>query len=397
MSSLSSLVLSITVARAVGADAFGAFTVAFAVYSVGVLVSRALVSQPLPIRYSAAEPGPFRRAAGASVGAATAVGLGAGVVVAVIGLALGGSVGLALASVGLLFPGLLVQDAWRMAFFASGRPQWAAVIDGVWMVLQVLSVVLLVLIGTDSVVLYLFGWGLAALAGAVLGSVGGRTAPRLDRTAAWVREHWGLTRFLLVESIIVQGAFQGSLLLVGALGTLSDVAALRGAQVVVGPVSLLAMSASAFAVPELARRAELTGRRGLRISIVAGAALALLGATWGTLVLLLPDVAGEAVLGASWVEVQPVLLATVVGQTINLFSAGATFVVYSRGETAAALRINVVVAAALPGFGLIGLYLFGVDGVAWGYAMAYACVVPFWYHCVRRIVRRHRAAAGASL
>lgn len=399
LSSLSSLVLSITVARAVDAESFGAYTVAFAVYSVAVLVSRAVVSQPLPIRYATAGPREFREAAGASAGAACSVGALIGVLVVVAGLVLGGTVGMALVAMGILIPGVLVQDAWRSAFFASARPQWAAAIDGLWLVLQVGSVLVLVAWGTSSAVPYLVGWGVAGAAGALLASVGGRTGPRVRRTAAWLRRHWTLTRYLLVESIIVQGAFQGSLLLVGALAGLQDVAALRGAQVVLGPVALLSMSMTAFIVPELARRAQLMGPRRVQVAVGVGLALSLLGAAWGTVMLLLPDHVGTAILGESWIEVQPVLLATVIGQSINSLSTGATMVVYARGETRAALQINVVVAAGLLGFGLLGLALGGVEGVAWGYALAYAVILPLWLRRVWKLgpdvtVQQHPVEEG---
>jgi O-antigen/teichoic acid export membrane protein len=385
LSSLSSLVLSITVARAVGATTFGAFTVAFAVYSVAVLVSRAVVSQPLPIRYATAGPREFRVAAGSSVGAACSIGALIGVLVVVVGLVIEGTVGMTLVAAGIVIPGVLVQDAWRSAFFASGRPQWAAAIDGLWLVVQVASVVVLVTWGTTSAVPYLLGWGIAGAAGAALACVGGGTAPRVRQTAPWLRRHWGLTRYMLVESLIVQGAFQGSLLLVGALAALDDVAALRGAQVVLGPVSLLSMSIMAFAVPEVARRARLMGERRLQVAAVIGLGLSLLGATWGVIMLLLPDQVGAALLGDSWVEVQPVLLASVIGQTVNSLSTGATIVVYARGETRAALQINVVVAAALLGFGMLGLALGGVEGVAWGYTAAYALVLPLWLRRVWKL------------
>ena len=56
LSSLSNLALSVLVARSVDSEAYGAFTVSFAVYSMAVLCSRALVSQPLMVRFTAVEP-----------------------------------------------------------------------------------------------------------------------------------------------------------------------------------------------------------------------------------------------------------------------------------------------------------------------------------------------------
>ena len=57
---------------------------------------------------------------------ALALGAVAGVVSLVVGLALGGGVGRALVALGVVLPGLLVQDAWRYVFFAAGRPAAAS-------------------------------------------------------------------------------------------------------------------------------------------------------------------------------------------------------------------------------------------------------------------------------
>jgi O-antigen/teichoic acid export membrane protein len=390
LSSLGSLVLSIAVARQVDSDAFGAFTVAFSVYTIAVLVSRALVSQPMAIRFAAAGPAEYRTAAASSTGSAAAVAMAAGVVVLVVGLVLGDTVGHVLVTVALLLPALLVQDAWRTAFVAQGRPQWAAAIDAVWMGLLLVSVVALSWADVRSPVWFVLAWGLAAAAGSLLGTRGSGTWPSVRRTRSWLTDHWDLTRYLVIESLVVQGAFQGSLMLVGALASLSDVAALRGAQVVLGPVALLGQSAAAFVVPELARRSHAVGDKRLRVALAAATLMTTIGVLWGGLLLLLPDQVGEALLGDTWDEVQVVLVASIVGQLCNLFSSGATYVVYSMGESRAAMQVNIVVAVLLPTLGLAGLAVGGVVGVAWGYTLAYAAVVPLWFWQLSRIDRARR-------
>ncbi|GAB4082318.1 hypothetical protein GCU67_10060 [Modestobacter muralis] len=391
LSSLGSLLLSVMVARAVDAHAFGAFTVSFAVYSVAVLVSRALVSQPLTITFAGADPATYRVASGRSTGAAVVVGIAVGLVVLLVGVLIGGPVGTALGAVALVLPGLLVQDAWRVAFLAGGHAERAALVSAVWIALQLSAVAALTAAGAGSPAPYLLAWGLAAAAAAVLGAVRGGTRPLVTQTRSWVRENWQLTRFLVLESLLVQGAFQGMLLLIGAFGALSDVAAIRGANVVVGPVSLLGMSATAFAVPELARRAHLPGRTRLLAGVGISGVLAVVALAWGAVVLLLPDVAGVALLGDSWPGVRAVLLATVVGQLINISYSGATYVVYSTGATAVAMRINALVSVLLVVFGLTGLALGGAEGVAWGIAATYATVLPLWYLAAARVTRRPAA------
>jgi O-antigen/teichoic acid export membrane protein len=194
-----------------------------------------------------------------------------------------------------------------------------------------------------------------------------------------------MTRFLLFEQVLTQGAYQGSLMLIGGVGSLSAVAALRGAQVALGPVAALSTSAMAFAVPELARRSWLTAAQRLRIALVAGTALAVLGVLWGVVVLLLPDRIGEQFLGDSWSGVRTVLLASLVGQVASLFTSGASYVVYSRGATAAAFVVNATVAVLLVVLGLTGLVLGGAVGAAWGFTVAFVAVVPLWFRALARL------------
>ncbi|SHF62639.1 Membrane protein involved in the export of O-antigen and teichoic acid [Geodermatophilus nigrescens] len=396
LSSFSNLALSLVVARAVDAHDFGAFTVAFSVFSVAVLLSRSLTGQPLAIRFAGEDAAAFRRAAGSSTGTALTLGAAAGAAVVVLGLVLGDTVGPALVTVGLLLPALLLHDSWRAAFAAQGRQDQAALIDGAWVVLQLAGVAALWWAGVEHTVLYLAVWGGASACAAVFGALRGRAWPQVSRTASWLRAHWDMTRFLLFESMLVQGAMQGALLLVGVLGSLSAVGALRGAAVLVGPVSLVAMSAFSFCVPELARRRGLPARRKVQLALAIGTVMAAVGLAWGVVALVLPDAAGVALLGDSWPGVESVLWPTVIGQIANLFAIGATCVLLSMGATRAVFGINATVAVLLVVLGVGGLLLGGAVGAAWGFMAAYWLVMPLSFRAMWRLVHRPDAAGDTA-
>lgn len=392
LSSFGNLLLAVLVARAVDVHAFGAFTVAFSVYTIAVQVSRTLVSQPLAIRYAGETPGAYRAASGLSTGTALAIGLAAAVPLIGLGVLLGDAVGHALAAVGLLLPGLLVHDAWRVAFTAQGRPDQAALIDGAWLLVQVGGVAGLMAAGIDSPVPYLLAWGLAAAAAAALGVARGHVRPQLFRTWRWLTSHWDITRFLLFDAVLVQGAFQGALLLVGGLGTLSDAGALRGAAVVLGPVSLLAMSAMSFCVPELARRRHMPARVRLAVASAIGALMFTAGLSWGAIALLLPGSVGVFLLGDTWSGVEAVLLPTVIGQMANFLALGAVCMVLAMGATKTVFRINATLAVLLVVLGVGGVLIGGALGAAYGFLIAYWLVMPMWFRSMWRLVRAGPAA-----
>jgi O-antigen/teichoic acid export membrane protein len=394
--SLNNLALSLLVARSVDSEAFGAFTVSFTVYSIAVLASRALVSQPLMVRFSGADPDRFREEAGRSTGTAVVLGMGLGVVALILGLTLRGGIGTALLAMALVLPGLLLQDAWRMVFFAQRRPDRATLVDATWMVLQLSAVSVFMVVGIDDVVPYILAWGLAALVAGALGARRGRTLPRLTATGPFLRRHWDLTGYLLFEALLLQGAYQGALLLAGAVGSLSDIGSLRGAQVVLGPVTLLATSAVAFGIPEISRRPSMRARHRNLFAAGLGGVLALSALAWGALMLVLPDEVGTELLGDSWDGVRAVLLASVIGQVGNCISVGPSCVVHAMGRSASTFRIHVAVSVMLVAFGVTGVWLAGAVGAAYGFAIAYWAVVPVWFFTLNRLGRQAEAATRSD-
>ena len=131
LSSLTNFVLGVVVARTVGLTDFGAFSLAFAAYLIVAGLSRAVTAQPLLIRYGDVSNSDWRRGASAATGMALLIGATAAIVALSIALVADGSVRSAFLALALVLPGLVVQDAWRFAFFAGSRGRAAFVNDSV--------------------------------------------------------------------------------------------------------------------------------------------------------------------------------------------------------------------------------------------------------------------------
>ena len=347
--SLTNLALSVLVARSVDASGFGAFSLCFMVYSITLTCSRNLGSQPLIIRFADAADAEFRDAAARSAGAAVSIGLLVGTGAVVMGLAVGGVAGHCLIALGLVLPGVLVQDAWRLVAIARRRPRTAVSLDVAWGGMQLAAVFLLVATDVAAIPLFVAVWGLTGASAAAIGAGRMRLVPRLRGASAWVRQHFDLTGFTLLEALLLQGAAQGVLLLIGTMGDLETVGALRAAQVVNGPIALLAASAFTFAVPELVNRSALRDQRPVTVALVIGSALAVVGAVWNGLLLLVPDAFGERLLGDSWDGMSAILLVFAIGQVGNLVATGAAVVAYAMGETRTTFSVHCVLAVLLGG------------------------------------------------
>ncbi len=383
VSSATNLLLSVLAARALSVDGFGAFSVAFTIYSFLIAGGRAMISRPLAVRYAGAGPERYRVAAQSATGASVLLGVAAGLVVAVAGLFfLGGPLGTSLLWMGVLMPGLLLQDMWRMVFITEGRPRAAFVNDSVWGVVQVGLVAAFIALDRQSAATLLLGWGGAAFLVALLGMRQFRGRPKLRTSLRWVGEQRDLLKYYLASFLAIMGASQITLLLIAGLGSPADVGALRAAQVVLGPLNLMTYALQAFAVPEIARRRP-GGRRGLQVAMVLSGVLVLASLVWGIAAVALPDRVGVFLLGDTWTSAEEVLPATLVGVVTIAVAFGANTLLVALGYAKETFRINAMLAPGFLLFGLTGLELGGAAGAALGLSLAQVVVAPaLWWRAV---------------
>jgi O-antigen/teichoic acid export membrane protein len=387
VSSGTNVALSLLVARSLTTDGFGAFSVAFTVYSFLIAANRALIFQPLVVRYTSAAPDDYRAAAGAAAGATTVLGLLAGSATALLGLALGAILGSSLLCIGILLPGLLLQDMWRLIFMAEGRPAAAFANDSVWGVVQFAAVGAIVARHHQSAPALILGWGGAALAAALFGIHQFQARPQLGGSFRWFWRQRDLLGYYGAGFLTVMGANQITLLLIAALGAPADVGALRAAAVVLGPLNIAGYSMSAFALPEVSRR-QLKGAQAIKVGIAISGVMLLADAAWGAALLGMPDGVGVKLLGDSWANAQSVLPASLFGLTAIGATLGATIVMTARGFARDTFWTTAVLAPGLLLFGLTGLQLSGAPGAAAGLALAQWLVTPLVWWRVLALLRR---------
>jgi O-antigen/teichoic acid export membrane protein len=308
LSSGSNFALSAFVAANVTAAAFGAFTLAYAVYGVCVALSCGLASIPLVVRYSAAAPARFRAATRASVGTALAVGAVSGILCLALTAIAGPAVAGPLRALAVSLPGLLVQDAWRYSFVTGGQPAKAAANDGFWVLLQFIGIAILLALGGVSAVSMVLVWGGSASAAALVGCSQSRAVPSPRETPTWLREQRSLTWRYGLEAVVQRSGPWVALALVGAVAGVRVVGALRGALLLIGgPLNLLFLGATFVFVSEGVRLLHRAPGRLPPAMRRLGVAAAGAAAAWCIVVLLLPDAVGTRVLGATWHQARPLL------------------------------------------------------------------------------------------
>jgi O-antigen/teichoic acid export membrane protein len=396
LSSGTNAVMSFVIARSVTPSEFGAFGIAFAIFSLMIGFSKAAGTSPLGIRFADASPRAFRAAGMAGTGTALMVGLASGAVTLVVGLAVGGPVGASLVAMGLVFPALLLQDAWRQVFFAEGRPAAAAVNDGVWAIVQFTAIGALIVRDVSTSWAMLLAWGGAAAVAAVLGIYQAGFSPATGQVRAWLVEHRDINGYMSAEYLTVQGAQQASTLLLGTLGAIDLVGALRGVQTLLGPTTILAVGIVSWAIPEFSRRRDMSAAARVRAAYALSGVIVAVGVVWGTIFLVLPTSVGHALLGDTWGQTHHLLALSIVQQAGPAATVGPACMLYALGKAKLTFRANLILAPQLLVYPVVGLELGGATGAVVGYIAAFWITVPFWFLLVGSAAREAEREAGGG-
>ena len=389
LSSGNNFLVQLVIAQFASSGEFGAFAIAFAVFSVATGLFRAAATSPVAIRFAAAGDEEFRRGASAAVGTTLVAGVLASLVIVAgaLLLPLGRVIEHSLLALAVVLPGLVVQDAWRQVLFARLRPAAATLLDAAWGVLQVAAVLVLLLADQHSPVAYVLGWGGAAFAASFVGVALSKHWPAPRLAWSWLREQWSLTRYLIPEFVVLQAGNQFATILVALVLGEAAAGSMRGGNLLTAPVAILGAGISSFAVPEFARRKhQLTARQWYLGAGVLGGVVLVAGVAWGSMFLLLPDAFGETILRDSWAGTRVVLLAIVVGQAGTAMAGGPTTMLYAMGRAKDTLRVHLVLAALVVVLPVTFALQWGLAGAAWAIAVAFWVVVPFWWISLHKAV-----------
>jgi O-antigen/teichoic acid export membrane protein len=386
--SLSNFAVGIYVARELGLTAFGVFSLAWATYGVVLNVSRGLATDPLVVRFSGVSVASWRGAVARSSGTALGVGIAIGAVCLVAGLAAGGRVGSAYASLGVILPALLLQDAWRFSFFAAGTGKKAFLNDLTWDIALIPAMVVAARVGT--VPAFLLAWGASAAVAAVFGCFQSGIRPRLTGARDWLREQRDLGYRYLVENVSLSGAYQLRAWGLSAIIGVSAVGVVRGAELLLGPfyavLTGLALVTVAEAGRVLRRAPHRLGMFCLLLS-VGQAAAALL---WGGALLLMPDRFGQLLLGGVWHSASALIVPATLSVAGASLGIGATAGLRALGAARLSLRVQLFASACYAVGGIGGAVMGGTVGSAWGVAAATISSSAVWWLQLRSALRAHR-------
>jgi O-antigen/teichoic acid export membrane protein len=394
LSSLSNLAVGVLVARSSSVADFGVYALAFGGYTIALNVSRAVATEPLAVRHSGDRTPAWEKA----VRSGTATALLAGLAALVVGLIIAAFPGVPSRGVLIAFavtmPGLLLQDAWRWAFFVVGEGKRAFLNDLVWLVSMGGLFAGLYLTGSATAFSLTLCWGLGAVIAAGFGRFQSGLLPRFRLVKHWLKQNRDLTPKYVGEMLAVSGTIQVYMLGITAAASIAAVSGIRGAQVLLGPVNVLNQGIRAVAVPEAARALKHSHRRLWRVGLVISFGVGAGALAWGAIFLLLPESIGRALLGPGvWAEASAVMVPVILLQALGASNAGAFAIMRALAAAGRGLRVRLISSVILITAGVTGASLGGAQGAAWGLASAAFCTLLLWWHEAHRALVAHRTAA----
>lgn len=399
LSSATNFLLGLLVARAVSSRDLGAFSLVYAIFTLSLGGVRAIAGELLVVRHSAVSLDEWRhgvkRAAGTALTAGVVVGLGCLVASAIVE----GSLGTLLTILGVCLPGLLVQDVVRFGFFARGRGSAALLNDMIWALAMFAAFALLWLSGLSSVDWFTLAWAGAGLLAAVVGLFQLKVVPCGPISAIkWLRYHRDLAPRFAAEFAVSTGVSNLILFAIGSVAGLDQLGHLRAGQIALGPLTILFTGAGLVATPEGVRLLrESPGRliHGCRwMSVVLASGVL----AWVVVALAIPRGLGELVLRANWLGARSLLVPLSIGLTGSALAFGAWTGLRSLAAAKRSLRARNIDAVSSLVFGVVGAYIAGATGAAWGYALAGCLRIPnAWWQFSRGLREYKRRETEAVL
>ena len=393
--SLCNFGLSLAIVHHASPTEFGAFSLAYAIYWLALGASRAITSEPLVVRHTTSSDASWRGSVKAATGTSLAAGAAAGAACVSIGLLAPGVIGSALVAIGVSLPGILLQDAWRYAFFARNEGSKACLNDSLVAVFLVVSFGWLLSSSHQSVGAFVLAWGASTTLAGIVGALQAAALPSPARFLEWWKEHVDLASRFLLE-FVAFGASTLAIFAVGALAGLEAAGAMRAGQILLAPITVLIAGTSLFAIPAGVRSLEETPhlfQRRIRSIAVALGSIALV---WGAVIASLPDRWGTAVLSASWAGAHAIIVPLTAWMIGVCVAIGPHYGLRALGAARRSLRARLIVTPLALGAPAVGALLGDALGAALGLAIVGWAEAAVWWTQFSRGTADHAASSDVA-
>lgn len=329
--SATNFLLSLALLHATTTRQFGVISLAVALYQFAVSTARAVGGDVYVLRHDSSDVDADAASAGRCrirvliVAAVAALGTAS-----IVPSARAEGVVWAILLMVVALPVVLLEDFYRSYFVARGEPVWAASIDGVWLICLAVGFMVAMAGGALAPASAVGVWAFGALIAVAVGKrVDGRAVPERKVGASYrrlggppVASSASSTESAVARQLLLDHAFSASglyfaIAAVTVVNGIEDIAAMRAALVVAGPIMLAFQAAQMYSTAELRR--AVSRRHLLRRRVPLRLAALLIAVVNGTIAALLitPDFLVAAVFSEKWDLAEPLLPAVAAYLTVE--------------------------------------------------------------------------------
>jgi O-antigen/teichoic acid export membrane protein len=381
LSSATTFLLTIAGARALGPDGLGVVVIGWGAFLAVLGLQRALITRTLTAVSAAAAAHERHRSAAGALTLTLALAGATAATFTVVGLSWRGAVGEGLLLFAPWVAPALVQDFLRSVLFRDGRAAAAAASDAAWLGVSMAAFLAAMVLSSRAAVAG--AWGIGGAAGMVVGFACTRLRPTAPAAAVtwWRAEAWALSRWLGSEAVFYSAAATATMIALTTLLGASAIGALRAAQSLFAPLSILGPAVGLPGLPALVRAAARSPSAQLKLAGQISGAVAALTAAY----VLVASTAGvwlmPVVFGSSFRPYGYLALPIGIWQLIVGSGIGLSLLLTARREGAKLFVVRLVESSAIFLLAIEGAMRFGLKGAAWGYAAGAGVgliVLVFW-------------------
>lgn len=380
LSSLQNFVILFAALHFLSVRSIGQFTLVYISASLIESTLKSLILEPLTIKFSGSDQTTRRRAGAEALGSALVLGVICFGITAAFSTAFVGETRSIILATSLVLPALIVQEGWRVYFFAIGRPRYAVFNDGFCLVSTALLVVFFVIRPhATSSALLLTLWAAGTCVGAVVGAAQTGFVPAVRQWWSWAREHWHLGSRLAGGYSAEQIGGRVALGLVGGLAGSVALGQFGASRTLVAPITTVMLSAMTFAVPEAIRLQQRGDRQFVQFALALSLILAVGVSILGVGVHFLPDNIGRIIAGKNWHLARSLLFPMIVWTAAVALGQGARVGLRVLKQPKTIIRLSTATALATVAGVVVGSASGGAAGAAWAFALVNAAVAVVWW------------------
>jgi hypothetical protein len=297
-------------------------------------------------------------------------------------------------AIAVAVPFIYLQDLQRYLAFAQAQPRTAIALDLGWLAIQVGGTTIVLTVTSDPVYLVL-SWAAGAAISAIAGLLVARWKPSYRGLRELVRDERVRSATFLGDFAFSTGIAQLAYLVLPAVLTLAGFGLLRFALAVTTPLTNLLAVVRVLTLSYFGRL-RIPNHLTWRVLLSTGACNASATMAFVSVLLIIPDHIGMAVLGKLWLQARSLVVFAAIAEAIRVAAFPAIDFLKAFAAGSALLRPRVIMGFITATGLLLGAAAAGPLGALVALDFAYLLALVSWLFTVRAVNRRLQIGLNAG-